>query len=133
MVLTRARAFGAMSGTHQANVLQCLETIMDWSVAVPEIKINSAQKGVRQGRMCALGYHASMEKDKSIVYYAPAASQGAFNMYILIICPCCLLNVLSRYKSIQATDLDNVALLYRDGLATLYPAGFRNLRDFAAE
>ncbi|KJA16326.1 hypothetical protein HYPSUDRAFT_207119 [Hypholoma sublateritium FD-334 SS-4] len=107
-----------MSPTHRANVQKCLKTIMDWSAAVPEIKINGAHKGtVRQGRMCALGYHGSMESNKSIVFYAPGSSQAAFRIY----------------KDIKDMDLQDVALLYRDGLATLYPAGFTNLRDFAAD
>ena len=68
----------------RTNMIQSLETIMNWTLAVGEIKNNKSHNILgRRGRMYGMGYHASMEKKKSVVYYAPGGSQSAVHRYIV--------------------------------------------------
>ena len=72
-----------MNSSEEENIKRCLKTIMDWTMVVPEIKINSSHnKSKRIGRMFALGYHPSMEKGKSVVFYAPSPSDKSFEQCV---------------------------------------------------
>lgn len=74
-----------MNPSKRQNIQRCLRVIMNWTLAVQEIKSNRAHnKTARQGHMYSLGYHGSMEKDKSMGYYAPGTSKDAFDLYVCV-------------------------------------------------
>ncbi|KAG6850005.1 hypothetical protein H0H93_002623 [Arthromyces matolae] len=117
-----------MTMERRQRVERLLQTLMDYSTAVTGIKLNASQyrqvhgdehstiQRKRYGTMFGAGWHGSMEKDKTLVAYAPKSDKRSIQTYERCI-----------------RDLPAVAQLYRDGLLSMFPGGGQQIDSFATD
>ncbi|KAK6985194.1 polyketide synthase PksM [Favolaschia claudopus] len=106
---------------------QTLQTVMDWSQCTYAIKNNAAMKSpadhaeesivvvAPRGTMVGIGWHASMEPGKTLVNYAPADKSE---------------DGIDEYRRLNKR-LPELAELYRQEFAGLFPAGMNHMQAFS--
>ena len=98
------------------------------SISMPVHSSRQVAEGQHRGKMYAVGWHASMEKDISLSYYT--VSRGDAYQYVYR--DSAITMIIHAYHRAQKTleALHGVSALYRELFNGLLPLAYEELRDY---